>query len=235
MRYITYGLAMVLFAFNLMAQPKIEMENGDEYHWGTVKPNDNPLKATVKIFNRGDQDLVIKGVHPSCGCTTAPLDKNIIPPGEYSNLEITFNFGNATGETSKSIIIRSNDPKRESINYYIKAKVDRPLVAFPQHIHFSELYFAREAVANSVIKNNTTSDIKITKVETIPEVLGINIKEGDYIPALSDFNLEIRFTPVFTGNQTAKVTLYTDHIDAPKFELMGYGIAIDGGDFLKDE
>jgi len=211
------------------------METGNEYHWGVVKPNDNPLKATVKIYNRGNTDLVIQGVHPSCGCTTAPLDKSIIPPGEYSNLDITFNFGGATGETSKSIIIRSNDPKRESLNFFIKAKVERPLEAFPRHIHFSELYFAREATANSVIKNFTTTDINVTKIEVLPDFLITNIKVGDVIPAMGSFNLEIKLTPVFTGNQTAKVTIYTDHEDAPKFEIMGYGVAIDGGDFLKDE
>lgn len=216
----------VLATLAMSAQPKLLIENGDEYNWGNVKPTDSPLKAKVKIFNKGNTELNITNVRPGCGCTTAPLDKSKIAPGDFATLDITLNVGSNTGSVTKSILIESNDPSRQSFHYYIKAVVVRPLDVNPQYLVFNELYLGREAVSKATIKNTTDKDITITDVEVMPATLKINVKANTVIPAKSEITLESTYTAAIEGTNHLKVTLKTNHPDAPSIEITGWGNAV---------
>ena len=62
------------------AQGTLEIIGGDTYDWGTVAPG--KLTTTVEVKNTGAQDLKITEVRPGCGCTAAPIDKNLLNPNE---------------------------------------------------------------------------------------------------------------------------------------------------------
>ena len=49
---LTQSIILLLVgAFSITAQPRIEIEGGNSYSWGQVKPKDSPLKTTIKIKN----------------------------------------------------------------------------------------------------------------------------------------------------------------------------------------
>lgn len=220
-------LALFVASMSVFAQPKLEMENGDEYNWGDVKPSDSPLKAKVKIYNKGDQDLHITNVRPGCGCTTAPLDKKVVPPNDFATLDITLNVGTGTDNIIKSILIESTDPSRKSFNYYIKANVKRPIAAFPQYFVFNELYFNTEASSKVILKNTTDKEIKILNVKVSPESAKVNLKKDDILPPQKEITLEAIFTPLVMGANNIRVAITTDHPDTPLLELNGWGNAIE--------
>ncbi len=224
---ITIIIAAFMASISIYAQPQLVIENGDEYNWGTVKPSDSPLKAKVKIYNKGDQDLHILNVKPGCGCTTAPLDKKIIPPNDFATLDISLHIGTGTDNIIKSILIESTDPSRKAINYYLKADIKRPISAFPQYFVFNELYFNQAATSKVILRNNTNQEITITKISTTPEDLHINLKAGDKLPVRTEVPLDVTFTPLALGTNNIRVVLSTDHVDAPVLELNGWGNAID--------
>ncbi len=227
MKHILSLLAIfVLASFALLAQPKLEMENGDEYNWGNVKPAESPLKAKVKIYNRGDAELHVTNVRPGCGCTTAPLDRNTIPPGESAVLDITLNVASNVGQVTKSILIESDDAARKSFYYYLKATIVRAVETNPQYLVYNELYFGREATSTVIIKNTTDKNITIQEIELMPQNLVINIKPGTVIRAKSEIPLEVRMTPAVVGTNHIKVTLKTDHPDAQQVEISGWGNAV---------
>ncbi len=55
--------------------------------------------------NTGDADLVISNLVTSCGCTTAELSSNVIPPDQRANLMVTFapDFHGASGPVTRLI------------------------------------------------------------------------------------------------------------------------------------
>lgn len=223
-------LLVSLFALTaavLSAQPKLEIENGNEYNWGKVKPDNSPLKAKVKIYNNGNAELVITNVRPGCGCTTAPLDKYKIPPGDFANLDITLNVSSNTGSVIKSILIESNDSERKSFHYYLKAIIDRAIEVNPQFLAYNELYSGKEASAKTILKNTTANNIIITGIEVQPATLKTNLKVNDIIPSNGELALEAILTPTSTGMNNIKVTLKTNCPDAPTIEISGWGKAIE--------
>src|SRR6056300_1776529 len=104
-KLVLTSIALLLVASMAYAQPKIEVIGGNKHDWGKVSPKDSPLKTKVKIKNTGNEQLVITNVKPSCGCTTAPLDKDKLKPGEVATVNVTFNVGSKAGVNSKTIRI----------------------------------------------------------------------------------------------------------------------------------
>ncbi|HOK15060.1 MAG TPA: DUF1573 domain-containing protein [Candidatus Kapabacteria bacterium] len=216
------GLSVVAYS-----QPKLEMYPPNEYNWGKVKSTDNPLKATVKIYNHGNEELHIVNVKPGCGCTTAPLDKKILPPGDSANLDITLNITGYSDNVVKSIMIESTDPEKKSFYYYIKANVFRPIVVVPQYIPFNELYYMQEASSKVMLKNNTDAPIKILDIKTNPESLKINLKANDVLKPKSETPLEVKFTPTQIGVNSIRVSITTDNEESKTIDINGWGSAID--------
>ena len=118
----------VITAFS---QPKIDVVGGQNCDWGRISPKDNPLKRDVVIRNAGNQKLILKNVKPTCGCTTAPMEKSELEPGESTKLKVTLNIGGNSGPLTKYINIESNDPNTPLFVLNLKANVVRALEVTP--------------------------------------------------------------------------------------------------------
>lgn len=124
--------------------PQIEI-NPLEYDAGIVSMNDELVKYTFEIKNKGVGDLELNEIWTSCMCTTARLRVNNkvspefgmhdnpkfwsqkIAPGETGYLEVVFDqafHGPAgTGEIIRVIYLSSNDPENGEVGIKLLAKV----------------------------------------------------------------------------------------------------------------
>src|SRR5438552_3085670 len=77
-------------------KPKLVVVGGDTVDWGKRGPG--VLKHTIKLTNAGGDTLKIAGVHPSCGCTTAPLDRNVLLTGDTATIDVKVDVPAASGD-----------------------------------------------------------------------------------------------------------------------------------------
>ena len=106
---------------------------------------------------------------PSCGCTTAPLDKYELAPGESTLLHISLELGSNSGKMSKTIGITSNDPVNGKIYYTLRANVIRPIEVTPMSFFsFDLIRVGEDAKTAFFIKNNTTETIIFYQKRSIP-------------------------------------------------------------------
>lgn len=221
-------LALVLFfvgGFAAIAQPKLEIEGGNTYDWGKVNQKDSPLKASVKLFNKGTDTLHITRVKTACGCTTAPLDKDRIAPGEYATLDITLRISSYSGSIGKSISISSNDPNNSSINYSIRADVFTPITINPKYLRLYNIAPQVESTSSVVLKNNTDKDITIKKVEIKLDMLTLDIKEDTVIPANKELTINAKYTPEKDGPFYGSLKFITDSEEVPYIDVTVRGSA----------
>lgn len=104
------------------------------------------------LKNVGNDTLKITNVRKSCGCTAAPLRKNVLPPGDTTLLEVTFNSGSYQGQVSKAVYVESNDPIEPFLDISFLANVSVPakLLSFdPFFVKFDTL---RSLPAKAIIK-----------------------------------------------------------------------------------
>ena len=87
-----------------------------EYNFGTVIQGE---KVSHKFIfkNKGDGNLVISSVKPSCGCTSPKWTREPVKPGEEGYIELTFDSSNKKGIQNKNVRISSNTIPNENVLY----------------------------------------------------------------------------------------------------------------------
>lgn len=217
-------LALMIFAGSFAyAQPKLTIIGGDTHDWGKVKPKDDPLKATIKIKNEGNELLKISDVRPGCGCTTAPLDKKELNPGEIASMDVTLKLGATSGMMTKSITINSNDPQNATKVLYLKADVVRPIQILPtQYFSFGEMTVGTKSEAKLIIKNTSTQDIVLSDFESLAGIT-LNLTKPTTIPGGGEVELIAKVTPNDKGYFNGVVKMKTNHPDYASLDIIAYG------------
>ena len=85
-----------------------------------------PQRTVSKQFsirNFGSADLTVERVSTTCGCTAALLDNKVVKPGGSATLRVTFETRNYSGKVARSVLIKSNDPQRPTLELKLEATV----------------------------------------------------------------------------------------------------------------
>ena len=205
-------------------QPKIEIVGGDTYDWGLVSYKDNPLKAVVVLKNVGNATLEITKVKPACGCTTAPLNKSTLKPGDTTAINITLRIGNRTSNVHKTVRIASNDPQHPNKILHLKCKVFMPLEISPTpYFTFNTMKVGTESKSTLKIKNNTKKTVIISDIEIKPADLIISIKNGQKIKPGETIEVAAKIKPKKAGYFNCSFRAKTTIKDMPQLYISGYG------------
>lgn len=126
------GVISVLVVVGIVAvgAPRIEVIP-ETYEFGTVVDG-YVVQFNLVIKNVGSATLDNVKLTPSCGCTTAPLPKNQLLPGESVSAIVRFdttNYSRYSQPTGTSVIVESSDPQRPRITVWIRGTV-RAIAAF---------------------------------------------------------------------------------------------------------
>ena len=84
-----------------------------------------------KFTNTGKNDLIIRHIRSTCGCTVAEQG-NVgvgIKAGASSSIKATFSSGGNIGTVTKAIYVYTNDPKNSEVVLMLNAVVEQPPVA----------------------------------------------------------------------------------------------------------
>lgn len=217
-------ISILLFTNCVQSQPKIELSGNNQKDWGKVSPKDSPLRYTLVIKNVGNDLLTLKNVRPTCGCTTAPLKKSELKPGESTDVDVTFNVGSNTGLVTKSIIVESNDPNNSSISYMLRAEVVRSLTISPAtYMAFSNLKVGQESQAKVTITNSSNKPITLTNLNVEPIDMKVNFSSKKTIQPKESYEVVVKVTPKKSGNMNTKLSFQTNSEDYPTLDIYGYG------------
>ena len=152
---ILLTLALLALAGAVAAEPQISVSE-QSFDFGFA-PQNNRVAHVFWLKSTGTDTLRIVKVQPGCGCTKAPLDKDVLAPGDSTHLEVIFSTGKYRGKTSKSPKVYTNagaDPTAVLIRAHILTAPDS---AFP-------LTVAPSAIELTPANAGTPIEIAITNV-----------------------------------------------------------------------
>lgn len=118
-----YFFAVLFISSLTLAQqfPKIAVTPSN-YDMGNIKAGEKVTKIYT-IKNVGGDNLEIREVRVSCGCTAAKPKKNSLGPGESTDMEVTFNSEGREGKQNKTVYVETNDPSNATTQVTFTANV----------------------------------------------------------------------------------------------------------------
>ncbi len=105
-------------------QPNIALSEAS-YDFGRIGPTD-VVRRTFLLRNTGEAPLTISRAYTTCGCTTAEISADVIPPGKAVTAELIFDAGfhDTAGQTvRRGLILESNDPDQPQAEIWVQAEV----------------------------------------------------------------------------------------------------------------
>jgi hypothetical protein len=181
---LTTILLLILWPVMAIGKPQMFLP---ELHWdyGNV-PQNSALTHDYWIRNMGNDTLKIIDVRPGCGCTTAPIQKKTLAPGDSTIVALVFNTKTSSGRVSKNARITSNDTSQASLTIDFAANI----VAAPDtfsaiRLDPHQMVFSKDAARNTITVENLDSlPVNLTMIGSPADgiktkVKNTNIKKGE--------------------------------------------------------
>lgn len=116
-----------------------------------IIPQVGKVSHTYYMKSTGTDSLRILGIKPGCGCTKAPLEKEVVAPGDSTGVELIFTSSEAyRGKTQKTATVTCNDDDRGSFLLRFTAQFNtvpdsaKPIQLAPWSLEIAEAERARE-------------------------------------------------------------------------------------------
>jgi hypothetical protein len=224
---LTIAAVLVASSAVSLAQAKFEVEGGETYDWGKVKPpTAGYLEGTIKMKNAGKGGLIkLIEIKPGCGCTKTDPDKLEMTAGEVSSMNVKLNISpSQNGMISKSITVRYTDGVDTTTTWlHLRADIQRAVTLSPQNYYsFTDMRIGAEATASVTVANNGDNAITFSEF-TADNGLVLNVNGKRTLKPGEKFDLVIKTIPSKSGSFGGKVSFATDHPDHATIDMPVYG------------
>jgi hypothetical protein len=179
-------IAGLFFTFDFAAQGALTWENTEaDLH---PKLTDKTAVAHFKYKNSGDKPVKITSVHPSCGCTTAALAKDVVAPNDTGEITATFNIGGRAGVQTKTITVTTDDQAQPTV-LRLTATIPKLLEVQPIFLFWS----ANDVLKPKPVTVDVGEDFPVTKLNVTSTDKSIQT-EVEQVPDKKEFKIVVKPT-----------------------------------------
>ena len=136
-------------------------------------------ECVFKFRNAGTATLVVDGAFASCGCTATLLSLKEIEPGEEAELKVELKSGMYTGEISKNITVRSNDPDEPVKKVQVKANIVARLALEPKRLYLRQVRKSEGVMASLSVQPSGLEEIRSIESECTTEQFHTKLEPAD--------------------------------------------------------
>ncbi len=208
------------------SQPALEIVGGDTYEWPFSYPPDSPLLAKIVLKNSGNQSLHFEYIKPSCSCTSAPLEKSSLEPGETMVMNVKVETKGFNGKVTKTMDIRTNDPVQPVRTLTLLFEVRYPIELLPKGFFaFRKLTVDSLSRSELKLKNSSEQTITFTDFTTEPADVKFNLQGKKVLKPGQEIDIWLDAKPTKEGPYSCSVKMKTDFPDIKEVVIYGSGKA----------
>ena len=137
------------------------------HNFGTMKKGDEGVHQFV-IRNEGEAPLQLYAnpKETTCQCTVGKLKRNLLQPGEETEVEVSWHIGIPGPAFSHSALVRTNDPEKTEIRLLVRGWVGQLLGTVPTgDWSFGTVKDEGIHEVSGILFSNIADDFEITKIE----------------------------------------------------------------------
>jgi hypothetical protein len=186
-------------------------------------PKTGKVVHTYQIKSVGEDTLIIAKVRTTCGCTSAPLSKDTLAPGETARLDVIFDPAKVmVEETTKRLHVVCNDPNNPLAEIRFRAKIGNGsslVKVTPAFVDFDTVLAGAETVRTLTIENTSGEKLSLTRVEGPGDGVNLDLENqvlqpGQIIQAALELgdktasdNIQTSLTLDFECSKISRVTI----------------------------
>ena len=216
-----------------------------QHSFGLIEPGEE-CRHTIAIQNGGKKDLEIAVRETSTDNLSAVLDKKVVAPGDYARCKLNWSpkFVADNEDPTASIVIESNDPLCNTLQFSLDAKWKQNLV-LPKQISFGKHDIDDVHEMKFVVYSQLHEDFEIVslesdqnKIEWFTSTADDFAEELDAASAVGAHQLTVRVQPsgyegysgtivLNTETPSGKITRQIEYSGAVRPPIGFYGPTID--------
>lgn len=182
MSTVCRAFAVILCLFSLAAAQEEEKApqlvfGETAYNFGTVAQG-TVVEHKFELENRGTAPLKITKIDPSCGCTAAVSDLDVVPPGSKGGIKVSLDTSGFQGEKIKTVRVYTDDPRAASSLLIIKGTIEADVEAKPFPINFGEVRAGTRVSTEGAVVAKPESGVKINDIEARADELELTLGEA---------------------------------------------------------
>ncbi len=109
------------------------------HDYGTVEQG-TQVRFGFVLQNRSRSMLRIDEVSSSCGCTAAVSEGTLLRPKQRTTVRVTLDTRELTGRSTKTVTLRTSDPRTPVVQMALTGIVVSDLVVTPTPVYFGSVY-----------------------------------------------------------------------------------------------
>ncbi len=153
----------------------------DSFNFGYA-PQHAKVSHSFWLKSTGDDTLRIIKIIPGCGCTKAPLEKDVLLPGDSARLEIIFSTKTYRNRITKSPKITTNEggpDRRVRIITHVVSRPDStyPVIIAPYKLDMSQFTDKIRDRITFTLQNVSDREIRPTLIYAPEHLLEIRLPE----------------------------------------------------------
>jgi hypothetical protein len=173
------------------------------------------VEHTFLLQNNSRRDLKIDKVVSSCGCMTAKVNGEVIPPGQRLALPVQVSLKNLRGALLKQLVVKSNDARAPTLVLTARGKVLSRFAPSPERLQFGEVVAGEAAVRVLTVSVDPASpDVGVRSARPVSSEVRVQLKPRRQGGA---YEFDVRLAgslPV--GKVRTKIDIETTDAEEPK-------------------
>lgn len=189
------------------------------HDFGTL-PQMEPVNHEFIIKNVGMLPLEILEVHPSCNCEKVELEEKVIPSGEQTKLNVSFQGTSNSGKTRVAVYLKTNDPDEPNVVVSMFGIINGVARVYPGHFNLGNIT-QEESIRKSFLIHSRSYgyELKVKSVKSSSPGIKPKLHKVKDKEILARVNFEIGKLPLGPFRETIIVTT-----NAEKYSEIHIGI-----------
>ncbi len=203
----TFALCgIVLAQENVNSSAKIFIDE-TSFDFGYI-PGGEIVSHTYWLYSRGTDSLKIFKVQPGCGCTKAPLRKDVVAAGDSTDVELIYTSSKGgRGLVAKSATVTCNDNDRKSLALTFKGKTyDHPDSLTPLTLSDAVIRINPDTKSKEVklvVRNVSKTGVRMSLVSLPSDYLKVDLPNSEIKPG-KEKEIKVRLSPSVSGEDFKK-------------------------------
>jgi len=209
------GLASL--AYRGQGPPRYRLDR-DSHNWGRVRPG-SPVSTTFVVRNVGGEPLTFGPPKTSCGCTKPLLSRDVAPPGDRVQIEVSFNVPIRAGTVKHTVTIPTNAAGQPPVELALFATSWPGILCAPQSLDFGKTRPGGQSETTLQVYSQDGKPVRIGHVESDRTDVQVAL-EGQGSRALAVHRVLVKYTAgLDLGHCRGAVRIYTDREDGPVVDV----------------